>query len=200
MTGEGAGRAKYPAGSLLSTKDLSYIAIFAALVAALGLFPPIPVPVIPVPVTAQTMGVMLAGSILGSKRAGLSMLVFLALVALGIPALAGGRGGLGVFAGPSGGFLIGWPIGAFVIGLLTESSWDRYTVTRGVAFNVVGGIGAVYAVGIPWLAAMTDVALYQAAAASAAFLPGDAVKAVAAAWVAVAIRRAYPLIEAGGAR
>lgn len=184
----------------MSTKDLSYIAIFAALVAALGLFPPIPVPVIPVPVTAQTMGVMLAGSILGSKRAGLSMLVFLALVALGIPALAGGRGGLGVLAGPSGGFLIGWPIGAFVIGLLTERSWDKYNVIRGVAFNVVGGIGAVYAVGIPWLAAMTDVALYQAAAGSAAFLPGDAVKAAAAAWVAVAIRHAYPLIEGGGAR
>ncbi|MEX2587799.1 MAG: biotin transporter BioY [Actinomycetota bacterium] len=184
----------------MSTKDLSYIAIFAALVAALGLFPPIPVPVIPVPVTAQTMGVMLAGSILGAKRAGLSMLVFLALVALGIPALSGGRGGLGVFAGPSGGFLIGWPIGAFVIGLLAERSWDSYNVVKGVAFNLLGGICAVYAVGIPWLAAATNIEMHQAAAGSAAFLPGDALKAVAAAWVAVAVRRAYPLIDSASAR
>lgn len=184
----------------MSTKDLSYIAIFAALVAALGLFPPVPVPVIPVPVTAQTMGVMLAGSILGSKRAGLSMLVFLALVALGVPALSGGRGGLGVFAGPSGGFLLGWPVGAFVIGLFTERNWDRYNTVRGVAFNLIGGVGAVYALGIPWLAWVSELAIHQAAAASAAFLPGDGVKAVAAAWVAVAIRRAYPLIESASAR
>lgn len=184
----------------MSTKDLSYIAIFAALVAALGLLPPIPVQVIPVPITAQTMGVMLAGSILGAKRAGLSMLVFLALVALGVPALAGGRGGLGVFAGSSGGFLLGWPIGAFVIGLFTERNWDRYNTARGVVFNLIGGIGAVYALGIPWAAWVSEIAIHQAAVASAAFLPGDGVKAVAAAWVAVGIRRAYPLIESASAQ
>lgn len=183
----------------MSTKDLSYIAIFAGLVAALGLFPPIPVPVIPVPVTAQTMGVMLAGSILGSRRAGLSMLVFLAIVALGVPALSGGRSGLGVFAGPSGGFLVGFPIGAFVVGLLTERSWERYNLSKGIVFNLVGGIGAIHAVGIPWAAAASGIALHQAAAGSAAFLPGDIVKAIAAAWVAVAVRRAYPLIDSAGA-
>lgn len=184
----------------MSTKDLSYIAIFAALVAALGLFPPIPVPVIPVPITAQTMGVMLAGSILGAKRAGLSMLAFLAVVALGIPALSGGRGGLGVFAGPSSGFLLGWPVGAYLIGLLTERRWPRYHIGWGIAFNLLGGIGAIYALGVPWLALVTEVSLYQAALASTAFLPGDALKAVIASWVAVAVRRAYPLIESAGAR
>ena len=48
----------------------------------------------PVPITLQTMGVMLAGSVLGARRGALAVLTFLALVAAGLPLLAGGRGGL----------------------------------------------------------------------------------------------------------
>lgn len=187
-------------GGALNTKDLSYIAIFAALVAALGLFPPISVPVVAVPITMQTMGVMLAGAILGARRGALSMLTFLAVVAMGVPALSGGRGGLGVFFGPSGGFLLGWPVGAYVVGRLTERAYDRYSLSRGFAYNVVGGIAAVYLGGIPWLAAVTEISLLQAAVGSAAFLPGDVIKAAVAAWVAVGVRRAYPLLEGAGAR
>ena len=85
----------------MTTRDIVLIALFAALTAALGLFPPIYV--FAVPITAQTLGVMLAGSVLGSKRGGLAMLLFLVLVAVGAPILAGGRGGFGIFASPSGG-------------------------------------------------------------------------------------------------
>ena len=55
---------------MLTTRDMVHIALFAAIMAALGLLPPIPVGFIPVPITAQSMGVMLAGSILGAKRGG----------------------------------------------------------------------------------------------------------------------------------
>jgi biotin transport system substrate-specific component len=68
--------------NILTTKDLVLIALFSALIVALGLFPPIPVVGIPAPITAQTLGVMLAGTILGAKRGVLSVVVVLVLVAV----------------------------------------------------------------------------------------------------------------------
>jgi biotin transport system substrate-specific component len=91
---------------------LAHVAIFTGIIAVLGLVPALPIPGMPVPITLQTLGVMLAGAVLGARKGGASVLLFLALVAIGLPLLAGGRGGLGVFAGPSVGFLIGWPIAA----------------------------------------------------------------------------------------
>ena len=91
--------------SNLNTRDIVLIALFAAIMAVLGVFPPITLPLVGVPITAQSLGVMLAGGILGAKRGAMSMALFLILVAVGLPLLAGGRGGFGVFLGPSGGFL-----------------------------------------------------------------------------------------------
>ena len=102
--------------------------MFAALIAALGLLPPIPVPIIPVPITAQSLGVMLAGALLGPKRGPLAVIIFLGVVLLGFPLLSGGRGGLGVFFGPSAGFLLGWVAGAFVVGVLGLKQTDPLSV------------------------------------------------------------------------
>lgn len=179
----------------MKTKDLAYIALFAAVIAVLGLLPAVPVPAVPVPITAQTLGVMLAGSVLGARRGGLAVLVFLVIVAVGAPVLAGGRGGLSVFAGPSAGFLYGWPLGAAVTGLLTETLWRRFNLAWALVANLAGGIVAVYAVGIPFISVFSDTSLSTAFTGSMAFVPGDIVKAVVASVVAVAVRRAYPVIE-----
>ena len=72
-------------------------------------------------VAIVALGVMLAGSVLGARRGFLSQLLFLVLVAIGLPLLASGAGGLAVFAGPTAGYLISWPIAAFVVGWLTEA-------------------------------------------------------------------------------
>jgi biotin transport system substrate-specific component len=180
----------------MSTRDLARIALFAAITAALGLAPPIVVPFVPVPITAQTLGVMLAGAVLGARKGGLSQLVFVALVAAGLPLLAGGRGGLGVFLGPTGGFVLGFPVGAFVIGAVCRAvrAGDRLFRT-GLAV-VLGGIVAVYALGVPWLALIGGVGWRDAALGSLVFLPGDLVKAVIATSVAVTVRRAYPVAVA----
>lgn len=178
----------------MTTKDIAYVALFAALTAALALFPPITIPAINVPVTAQTLGVMLAGSILGARRGGLSMLLFLGLVAAGLPVLAGGRGGLSVFAGPTAGFLVAWPLAAFVVGALVERVWRRLTVVTAFLANLVGGIAVIYALGIAWLVAGFGVDPVAATTGSAAFIPGDLIKAGVAAAVAVTVKRAYPLI------
>src|SRR5690606_39162700 len=92
----------------MSSRDLVLAALFAAIIVALGLLPPIMLGFIPVPITAQSMGVMLAGVILGARRGTIAVLLVLLLAAIGLPVLSGGRGGLAVFAAPTTGFLIGW--------------------------------------------------------------------------------------------
>jgi biotin transport system substrate-specific component len=179
----------------MSNRDLVYTALFAAIVAVLGLVPPIPLPFIPVPITAQTLGVMLAGSILGAKRGGLALVLFLLMVAIGMPILSGGRGGLGVFASPSAGFLIGFPLAAFTIGWLTERFWHRLSVGSALLFNITGGIIVVYLLGVPVLAIAAKMSLLKALTVSLAFIPGDLIKSVIAAMAAVAVKRTYPLIE-----
>jgi biotin transport system substrate-specific component len=178
------------ANPTLDVKSLVRCAMFAALIAALGLLPPLPVPIIPVPITAQTLGVMLAGAVLGPKRGAFAVLIFLGVVLLGFPLLSGGRGGLGVFFGPSAGFLLGWPVGAFVVGVLAGTTLPRLLLAC-----VVGGIGAVYSFGVPWMAVVANLSITQALVASAAFLPGDIVKAVLAALAAQGIHRGYPALR-----
>ena len=105
----------------LDATDLARVAVFAGIVAVLGL--PGGISVFgSVPITAQTLGVMLAGAILGPWLGALSMVVLLVLVAVGLPLLSGGSGGIGVFAGASAGYLIGWIVGAFVIGLIVHAA------------------------------------------------------------------------------
>jgi biotin transport system substrate-specific component len=180
----------------LSSRDLALVASFAALIAVLGLPGSINLLGNSVPITLQTLGVMLAGSILGWKRGALSVVVLLVLVAAGLPLLPGGRGGLAVFAGPTAGYLFGWVLGAAVIGWLVERRLPAYPLWWGGLANVVGGIGVVYLVGIPVLAAVTSTSLWLATTGSLVFLPGDAIKVVIATAVASAVHRGYPGITA----
>lgn len=176
-------------------RNLTMIALLSALIAALGLIPGFALAT-GVPITAQTLGVMLCGSLLGAKRGALAVLLFLALVALGLPLLAGGRGGLGVFASPSVGFLLGWPVGAFVIGWMV-ARWRAIPVgvAAGVA-AIVGGVGVVYAFGIAGLMLRLDLTLTEAALASVAFIPGDLIKAVLTGVITGSVARARPHVLA----
>ncbi len=175
-----------------SSRDLALIAIFAGIVAALGIVPAFIPPGFAVPITAQSLGVMLAGSVLGARRGALALVLFLVLVATGLPLLAGGRGGLGVFFGASAGFLLAYPVAAYVIGWLSERSGPTYKLHWGLVANVLGGIGVVYAGGIAGMAAVLGLSLPAAAVATWIYLPGDAVKVVVAALVARGVHAAYP--------
>lgn len=172
-------------------RSIAYVAVFAALVAVLGLPGSIPLPGL-VPITAQTLGVMLAGAILGPLRGAASMLLFLVLVAIGLPLLSGGRGGLGVFVGPSAGYLVSWILGAAVIGWVMRSGNGRPTWAKSIVGCLLGGIVAIYAVGIPVQAAVTGMSIGQAAISSLAFIPGDLIKLVIACLVTMSLWKAYP--------
>jgi biotin transport system substrate-specific component len=168
------------------------MATFAAVVAALGAIPALQVPGFSVAVTAQSLGVMLAGAILGARRGFLALLVFVVLVAVGLPLLAGARGGLGVFLTPSVGFILGFPVAAYAVGWLTERRRGGYTLGWGLAANLLGGVVVLYALGIVGIAARADLSLPAAAVSLWVFLPGDLAKAVIAAFVARGVHAAYP--------
>jgi biotin transport system substrate-specific component len=172
-------------------KNVTLIALFAALITALGLIPKLTLG-FGVPVTAQSLGVMLCGTILGSKRGTMSVLLFLLLVAVGLPLLSGGRGGLGLFVSPSAGFLIGWPVAAFVTGLIVEK-WrgPSLALVAGVA-SVIGGIIVMYVFGIIGLLIALDKSLVEATGLVTAFVPGDVVKAVIAGMLTAALAKARP--------
>jgi biotin transport system substrate-specific component len=175
-----------------SARDLAQIAVFAALIAALGLPGALYLGGTPVPITFQTLGVMLAGAILGARKGFLSVLLFLALVAAGLPLLSGGRGGLVVFVGPSVGYLLGWLLGAAVIGWCTARLLPRYRVLPALAATALGGIVAVYLVGVPAFAAITGTPIGVALLGATMYLPGDIAKVVVTVLVAKGVHRAWP--------
>ncbi len=172
-------------------RNLTLIALFAALIAALGLLPKFSL-ASGVPITAQSLGLMLCGTVLGARRGALAALLFVALVALGLPLLSGGRGGLGAFASPAAGFLLGFPIAAFVAGLMMEKVRVGGVFVSATLAAVVGGILALYVPGVIGMAATLGKPLDEAALLALPFLPGDALKAVCAGLVTQAIWRARP--------
>lgn len=180
-------------------RNVAQIALFAALIAVLGVIPPVALPFTGgVPITAQSLGVMMAGLFLGRYRGAIAVCLFLLVVALGAPLLSGGRGGLGVFAGPTVGFLIGWPIAAFFIGWIFKVGCDNgmpFLVSGGLSC-FVGGIVILYAIGIVGVVLVTGADIWKVTVGSAAFVPGDIVKAVVATLLAKAVHRARPSLVA----
>ena len=79
----------------------------------------------PIPVTGQTFAVLMIGALLGSRRASVSVLVYIAEGASGLPVFAHGRSGFTVLLGPTGGYLVGFVVAAYIVGLLAERGWDR---------------------------------------------------------------------------
>ncbi|SEB84863.1 biotin transport system substrate-specific component [Paramicrobacterium humi] len=171
--------------------DITRIAVFAALIAVLGIPGAISVGGA-VPITLQTLGVMLAGAILGWWRGAASVIVLLVLAAAGLPLLSGGRGGIGVFFGPTAGYMLGWIVGAAVVGAIVHAGARRPVWWRVALGSVVGGILVVYAVGIPVMAAVLGLSIPDAIAANYVFLPGDAIKAALTVALTLAVWKAYP--------
>jgi len=179
--------------------DIALIAVFAALIAALALTPAIPVGAIGVPLTLQTLGVLLAGLVLGPWRGFLSVVLYLLVGFAGLPVFAGGTGGLAVFAKPSIGFLLSFPFAAALAGAL--AAWFLRRGLRGqYLWLTVAGLAAtffvIYPLGILGMMAVAQIDLMTAIGYNLAFIPGDVVKAFAAAAIAIAVHKAFPALLA----
>jgi len=140
----------------------------------------IPLPFTPVPVTGQTLAVLLTGAVLGPRLGFAAVLLYLAEGAMGLPVFSGGRGGAAMFFGPTGGYLMAFPLAAWLTGLLSTRGWDR-SALRTMAGMALGN-AVIYALGLLWLGVWLGnadkfkglPALLNAGLLP--FLPGDAVK------------------------
>ncbi|MEP5031789.1 MAG: biotin transporter BioY, partial [Marinomonas sp.] len=104
----------------------------------------------------------------------------------------GGRGGLGLFASPTAGFLIGFPVAAFVTGLMMERLRNMNMAAAAGIAAVVGGVVVLYGFGIVGMSIVLDRSIGSAALLVTAFIPGDLIKAVLAGLITAALYRARP--------
>ncbi|HDQ04918.1 MAG TPA: biotin transporter BioY [Deltaproteobacteria bacterium] len=167
-----------------SIKGIVYAALFGALTAA-GAFIIIPLP--PVPITAQTFFLNVAAVLLGGPLGAASQFIYVMLGVVGIPVFAGGKAGLGVLFGPTGGYLIGFIFGAFVIGILVKAKKDPGVFWY--IFSMIVGMLIIYTLGMIQLSFVAKLSLIKAATVGVLpFLPGDIIKIILAAIVSVKLK------------
>ena len=187
-----------------NTKYMALCGLFAALTAICSWIS-IPLGFTPVPMNLATLAVFLAGGLLGPKYGPLSLTVYALAGAVGIPVFAGFRGGFSVLAGPTGGYVIGYIVAAFVVGLLchfvfnssinqkrdpkdSDVSHDNQQSRARHGFLILQIIGTLvislatcYILGTLWFVVSTGTNVAAALFSCVIpFLPGDAIKIVAA--------------------
>jgi len=147
--------------------------------------PPLP------PVTLAVFFSLLSGLVLGPLWGLATTGLYLGLGSVGLPVFANGAGGLGQFAGPTGGFLLGYAAAAVVAGAIADRrTWGFVRA----AFGAIAGVVALYAIGLPWFRAVLDarpdkdVSMLAAFMIMGPYLAGDLVKAAAAAALVKALR------------
>jgi len=149
------------------------LVVGGSLLTALAAQVSIPLPFTPVPITGQTFAVLLMGAALGSRRGAASMALYGAQGLAGLPVFVGGKAGLAVLLGPTGGYLNGFIAAAFVTGWLAERGWDRRQLTTALAM-VLGNL-AIYLLGVCWLAVFGGISKAPLLG-MVPFLPGDLLK------------------------
>lgn len=180
------------------TTYLVLCGLFAAITAVCS-FITIPLGFTPVPVNLGTLAVFLTGGILGRKYGTISLAVYVFLGAVGVPVFAGFRGGLGVLAGPTGGYIIGYIAAAFLIGLIIDRLFakrtERNTMTETLlcAVAMAAGLVICYALGTAWFMISTHTGLWASLVSCVIpFLIGDAIKIIVA---AILVRKLRPILN-----
>lgn len=163
-----------------------YSALFTALYVA-GTF--IRIPIGPVPIVLTNLFIFLGGLVLPWSWSMASVVLYLLLGAVGLPVFSGG-GGPAYFAGPTGGYLAGYLVAVCVISLISRAGKARLPF---LILSLTAGILAIYACGVPWLKKVLDLPWHRAALVGMLpFIPGDVIKAAAAAGVFLLFRRVDP--------
>ena len=167
---------------------IALTALFAALTAA-GAF--IAIPIGPVPIVLQNVFAVLSGLIAGPVMGGAAVGLYLLAGLLGLPVFAGGTGGISRFAGPTGGFLIGYLLAAITAGLIAgRPNGNTKTPVWKITIAVIAGLLVVYVPGVCWLKFSRNLSWIKALMAGfVPFVIGDVLKGTAAAFIAPRLRR-----------
>ncbi|NPC95608.1 biotin transporter BioY [Nocardioides sp. zg-DK7169] len=180
----------------LTPADLALVAAFAALIAVCALLPALKVGAGLVPITLQTFAVLLTGALLGPWRGFLSVCLYVAVGAAGMPVFSGGAAGLAVLQGPTAGYLVGFPFAAALCGLLVGRLLPRRATRVGVPLVLVAGLTSsalfIHTFGMAGLVWRADMTWSQAWNVDKVFWIGDVIKNVCMAVVATAVHRAFP--------
>ena len=158
----------------LKIRELCFIALFTAVMAVMAQIS-VPMP-LGVPLTLQTFALMLAGVILGAKKAVIASLVYLALGAVGAPVFTQFGGGLHRIIGPWGGFLMSYPVVSFIVGLGSDTGKKLR-----LAVSLAAGVIINLMMGTLWFAFINKSGLPEAfAAAAAPFIIAEIIKMILA--------------------
>ena len=172
-----------------STKDICSVALFTAVIVIMAQIS-IPMPM-GVPMTMQTFAITLAAVVLGAKLSTFSTLIYLLLGAVGVPVLAGFSGGLDKFVGPTGGFLISFPLMAFIIGFGVE---HRKAFKGAYVTALVIGTISNYVVGVIMFCILTKSPVMTGITACVVpFIPTAILKAILASVLGFEIRKRLKL-------
>jgi biotin transport system substrate-specific component len=167
-----------------SIKEMSTVAIFSALTAILAQIS-IPLPFSPVPITFQIFAVYISSIILGSKLGTLSQIIYVLLGTIGIPVFANFSGGLHFILGPTGGYILSYPIIAFIIGKILEKKQSFIITVLGLLFSLI----VCYFIGVLQLSIITKITIQKAILVGALpFIPLDIVKIIIAYLIGVKVR------------
>jgi biotin transport system substrate-specific component len=170
--------------SKMSIKGMVYASLFGALT-AVGAFIIIPLPL--VPITAQTFFLNVAAILLGGTLAALSQFIYVLLGIVGLPVFAGGKAGIGVLFGPTGGYLLGYIIAAFVIGKISGTKKNAGIFWH--IFSMLIGMAIIYCIGCFQLSLVAKLSFKKAVAVGILpFIPGDIIKILFAAIIAAKLK------------
>lgn len=161
--------------------DIALVAFGSLFIAGLAQLT-IKLPFTPVPITGQTFGVLLVGTAYGWLLGALTLALYLAEIAVGLPFAAEGEGGLAILglSTASGGYLWGFLLAALLMGWLASRGWDR-NLRSSISVMLLGSI-VIYLVGIPWLKQALDIGLNKTLQFGLyPFIVGDTLKLLVAA-------------------
>lgn len=183
----------------LSTTDLALVATFAAFIAVCALIGSLGTNASGVDFTLQMFGIFLAGAVLGAKRGALAVLLYLAVGTAGVPIFADHQGGPSVWTGASAGYLIAFPIAAFLVGLAASTVARRNPAAAAAVISIVAAVVTVGVVGVIGAIGMSiklKVDFNVAWGYATPFFVFDIFKGIAAGIVAAAVHRAFPQLVA----
>ena len=177
----------------LSVRDMALCGLFAAKTAILA---PVSIPIGAVPITQGVFAVLLAGAVLKPGYAFLSQVVYLLIGAVGLPVFSGFSGGIQKIAGPTGGYLIIYPVMAWLAALVTQAAFKKIAGKNKAALRTIAvfcgmlvSVALCYVTGTFWYSLQSRTSVMQAAAVTAIpFIPWDILKCAAAALIGVTVK------------